>query len=316
MPPFPEDQPRNRLGLARWLVAPQHPLTARVAVNRCWQICLGHGLVRTPEDFGSQGQPPTHPELLDWLARDFVDHGWDVKRLLKQIVLSATYRQSSVCSAEVYERDPENLWLARAPRYRLPAEMIRDNALAASGLLVPKIGGPPARPYELAVSFSPLKPDEGAGLYRRSLYTFWQRNAPAPVMISLDAAKRDVCVVRRERTSSPTQALVLWNDPQLVEASRILGQQLLKKHGDDVAGMIQEMFRALTSRQADVAEQDVLAELWRSQWAYYEQHPDQAQALLQSGHAPVDATIPPARLAAATMLANTVLSFDECITKR
>ncbi|MBO13835.1 MAG: hypothetical protein CMJ68_24180, partial [Planctomycetaceae bacterium] len=200
LPPFPADAPRNRLGLARWLTDPAHPLTPRVAVNRLWQQCFGGGLVRTPEDFGSQGQPPTHPALLDWLSRDFVSGGWDLQRTLRQIVLSSTYRQDSSAAADLLARDPDNQLLARGPSYQWPAEMIRDNVLWASGLLVDKQGGAPARPYDLAVSFKPVRVDTGEGLYRRSLYTFWKRTGPAPVMMTLDASKRDVCVVKRERT--------------------------------------------------------------------------------------------------------------------
>ena len=203
---FPEDVPANRLGLSHWLTDPDHPLTARVAVNRFWQIMFGEGLVRTPEDFGRQGQAPTHPELLDWLASDFVRHQWDTKRLLKMIVMSSTYRQSSQASSEVVQRDPTNQWLARAPSYRLSAEMLRDNALAVGGLLVERQGGPPSKPYDLEVSFKPVKRDKGEGLYRRSLYTYWKRTGPAPAMMTLDASKRDVCRVKRERTSSPIQA--------------------------------------------------------------------------------------------------------------
>ncbi len=316
LPPFPNDQPRNRLGLARWLIDPRHPLTARVAVNRVWQTCFGQGLVRTPEDFGSQGQPPTHPQLLDWLARDFVEHGWDLKRLIKQMVTSATYRQSSRGSEELLRLDPENELWGRASRFRLPAEMIRDNALAVSGLLVSDIGGRPARPYELAVSFSPMKPDEGPGLYRRSLYTFWKRNAPAPVMIALDAAKRDVCVARRERTSSPAQALVLWNDPQFVEAARVLSQRLWKTHLGNPKPCIDEMFLALIGRRPRAEEQDVLVRLWNLQQMHFQDHPQEAQALLRIGQSPADTTIPAAQLAAATTIASTLMSFDECIMRR
>ena len=185
-------------------------------MNHYWQLCFGEGLVRTPEDFGSQGQPPTHPELLDWLAVDFQEHGWDLKRLLKQIVMSSTYRQSTAASAELLKLDPDNQLLARAPTYRLSAEMLRDNVLFTSGLLVEKMGGPPVRPYELAKSFQPSNPDVGEGLYRRSLYTYWKRTGPAPVMLTLDAAKRDVCQLKRERTSSPLAALVQLNNPQTV----------------------------------------------------------------------------------------------------
>jgi hypothetical protein len=311
-----DDLPRNRLGLARWLTHPSHPLAARVAVNHFWQLCFGKGLVRTPEDFGSQGEAPTHPDLLDWLARDFVDHSWDVKRLLKKIVLSATYRQSSVGSSAIVARDPDNRLLARGPRYRLAAEMIRDNALAVSGLLVPQVGGPPVRPYELSVSFRPVDHDKGDGLYRRSLYTYWKRMAPAPVMTTLDAPKRDVCTARRERTSSPLHALVLLNDPQLVEAARLVGQHLLQRHGDDVEGLVDEMFRLLTSRRPAARERELLVQLYRDQLRHFQQHTDQAEKFLATGDAPRDQQLAAANLAAAGVLATTLMNFDECVMKR
>jgi hypothetical protein len=316
LPPFSQDLPRNRLGLARWVTDPNHPLTVRVAVNRLWQMCFGHGLVRTPEDWGSQGEPPTHPELLDWLARDFIEHQWDVKRLVKKIVTSATYRQSSFAPRELLARDPENLLLARAPSYRLSAEMLRDNALATSGLLIQRIGGPPARPYDLEVSFKPVNRDKGDGLYRRSLYTYWKRTGPAPVMMALDASKRDVCRVRRERTSSPLQALVFLNGPQFVEAARALAQRLIKQHGDNLEAVIQDMFRTLTSREPKQAERDVLARLYARQLEYFEEHAGQAETYLQTGDAPHDATIPAPQLAATAVVANSLFGLDECVMKR
>jgi hypothetical protein len=315
LPPFP-DQPRNRLGLARWLTDPGHPLTARVAVNRFWQLCFGRGLVATPEDFGSQGAAPSHPQLLDWLAADFAAHGWDVKRLLKQLVTSATYRQDSAVRAELLRKDPRNELLGRGPRYRLPAEMLRDNALAASGLLVRRIGGPPVRPYELTASFKPLPADTGPGLYRRSLYTFWKRTAPAPVMMTLDAAKRDVCTVRRERTDSPLQALVLLNDPQLVEAARVLGQRLLLRHGPDARGLITGLFQKLVGRKPEPAEAELLADLYAGLREDFAGAPERARQLLDIGAAPVDPSLSAVELAAATALASTVMNHDECVTKR
>jgi len=316
LPALPEGAPRNRLGLARWLTDPAHPLTARVAVNRLWQMCFGQGFVRTPEDFGSQGELPTHPELLDWLAHDFRTHGWDVKRLLKLIVTSATYRQSSELSADAVARDPDNRWLARAPRYRLPAEMVRDNALATSGLLNRTLGGAPVRPYEVAVSFKPVERDKGEGLYRRSLYTYWKRTAPAPVMMSLDAAKREVCMVKRERTSSPLQALVLLNDPQFVEAARVLGQRVVQQHGDDVDGLVVDLFRTLCSRRPNERERGVLKQLYLEQLAAFEANAEDAERFLQTGDAARDETIAPAKLAAAGVLASALLNFDECVMRR
>jgi hypothetical protein len=330
-PPSPKDAPRNRLGLAKWLTDPRHPLTSRVAVNRLWQLLFGDGLVRTPEDFGSQGQPPTHPELLDWLAADFMKHGWDVKRTLKQIVMSATYRQASswptlpasarklaasATSTLPQSVDPENKLLARAPSYRLPAEMLRDNALAVSGLLVRRIGGPPAKPYEVTVSFKPVGRDKGDGLYRRSLYTYWKRTAPAPVMLTLDAAKREVCEVKRETTSSPLQALVLLNGPQFAEAARVLAQRLMQQHGEKTDAIVTDMFRLLTSRRPQAAELKLLSELHAAELAAFRKNPQRAAAWLKVGDAKVDAKLPAPRLAAMAVVANTLFNYDECVTKR
>lgn len=315
-PPFPDDEPRNRLGLARWLTLPEHPLTARVTVNRYWQMLFGAGLVRTPEDFGSQGEPPSHPELLDWLSRDFVARGWDLKRLLRQIVLSATYRQSSTLTRDLMVRDPENRWLARAPSFRWSAEMLRDNALAVSGLLVDRLGGPPVRPYEVEVSFKPVPRDKGEGLYRRSLYTYWNRTGPSPVMLTFDANKRDVCQVRRERTSSALQALVLLNGPQFVEAARVLGHRLLARHGEDPPAVLTDMFRLLTSRHPQAAELEILQQLLDERFRYFEAHPDAAEAYLSVGDTPRPSETPLPLLAAVATVANTLMSFDECVTRR
>ena len=316
LPGFPAAQPRNRLGLARWLTDPRHPLTARTAVNRLWQLCFGHGLVRTPEDFGSQGEPPTHPRLLDWLAVDFVEHGWDVKRLLKKIVMSATYRQSSVPAAEPLARDPENRLLARAPSYRLAAEMLRDNALLVSGLLAGKIGGPPARPYEVEVSFKPVGRDKGDGLYRRSLYTYWKRTGPAPAMMTLGASKRDVCRVRRERTTSPLQAFVLLNGPQFVEAARVLAARLIGKRGENTGAVMEDLFRVLTSRRPTDEERKILIDLYRRQLAYFEKDAERARKFLATGDAPGAPAIPAPRLAATAIVVNMLMNFDECVMKR
>lgn len=321
-PGLPEGAPQNRLGLAKWLTDPKNPLTARVAVNRFWQMCFGEGLVRTPEDFGSQGALPTHPQLLDWLAGAFVAEGWDVKWLLRQMVLSSTYRQSStsrfipLANGKRRPLDPENRLLARSSAYRLPAEMLRDNALAVSGLLRNRIGGPPAKPYEVAVSFKPVGRDKGEGLYRRSVYTYWKRTGPAPVMRTLDASKRDVCRVKRERTSSPLQALVLLNGPQFVEASRALAQKLIQKHGEDSEAALVEMFRLLTSRRPEGDELKVLTDFLAHSQANFEKAETSAQELLKVGDFTPDPKIPPARLAAMTIVANTMLSYDECVMKR
>lgn len=314
--PYPKKAPRNRLGLARWLTDPNHPLTSRVVVNRYWQMMFGQGLVRTPEDFGRQGAPPTHPKLLDWLARDFVQQGWDVKRLLKQIAMSATYRQSSNASKELILRDPENRLLARFSTTRLPAEMLRDNALTVSGLLVNRIGGPPAKPYEVEVSFKPTSRQKGEGLYRRSVYTYWKRTGPAPVMMTLDAAKRDVCRVRRERTSTPLQTFVLMNGPQFVEAARKLAERLLQKHPNDRDALLREIFRTLTSRNLKDRELKVLQKLFDQQQTYFQKNPERAVQYLKIGDSSVNAKLDKNQLAVAASVANALMSFDEAIMKR
>ncbi|MCR9201838.1 MAG: DUF1553 domain-containing protein [Planctomycetaceae bacterium] len=316
LPPMSEGMPANRMGLARWLVSDEHPLTARVAVNRYWQLLMGSGLVRTPEDFGSQGMVPTHPDLLDWLASDFRTHNWNLKRLLKQIMMSATYRQSSRCSEELLAADPDNMLWARAPVYRLTAESLRDNALFVCGLMTDSIGGAPARPYELAASFKPAKPDTGPGLYRRSLYTYWKRTAPAPVMMALDASKREVCRVQRERTASPLQALVVLNGPQFVEAGRSLAARLMTKHGDDDAAILVDMFRLLTSRYPTEADKEILTDLLLSQREHFQTDPAAAAKYLTVGQLKIDDSPDQSRLAAWASIANTLFAFDECMMKR
>ncbi|TWU35886.1 DUF1553 domain-containing protein [Novipirellula artificiosorum] len=317
LPPFPSDAPRNRLGLAQWLTDPNHPLTSRVAVNRFWQICFGVGLVRTPEDFGSQGIPPTHAELLDWLAVDFMESGWDVKASMKQIMMSATYRQSSQPSDATGDRlDPENRLLARFPAYRLPAEMLRDNVLAISGRLVATVGGPPVKPYEIEESFKPSKHDSGDSLYRRSLYTYWKRTAPAPSMVVLDAAKRDVCQVRRERTSSPLQAFVLWNSPQFVEASRVMAQRLISQHGKEVDQILVDAFRLTTSRRPSPIQLQTLQKLYRTQRDDFVRYPKRVEAFLAIGEADNEPGIDPPALAATAVVIGTLMNFDLSVMKR
>ena len=278
------------------------------------------GLVRTPEDFGSQGQPPTHPELLDWLAVEFVENGWNVKTTLKQIMMSATYRQSSHHPDDQLEiKDPQNLWLARFPSYRLPAEMLRDNSLAVSGRLVSRIGGPPVKPYEIEASFKPSKRDKGDGLYRRSLYTYWKRTGPAPAMMALDASKRDVCRVQRERTSSPIQAFVLLNGPQYVEAARGLAERLTRQHGNQDEGIDQSLrdaFRWLTSRHARDDEFEILENLYRQQHRYFANDPQRTKSFLEVGDAAVDTTLDQPHLAALTVVAGTLMNYDQSVMKR
>ena len=317
--PFPEDAPRNRLGLAGWLTDEANPLVARVAVNRLWMLAFGNGLVGTPEDFGSQGELPTHPELLDWMSREFIASGWDVKRALKQIVLSATYRQSSIPEdSKTWSEDPENRWLARGPRHRLPAEVVRDNALAVSGLLVEKQGGPSVNPYELAVSFKPQSPSKGEGLYRRSLYTFWKRTAPPPVMVTFDATAREVCSPIRENTATPLQALVLLNGPQYVEAAKKLAERLLRElpgEASDVDRLVYG-FRLCTSRRPNEAELKVMCQLLEEQRALFHSDPEAAGELLEVGSTPADADLLPAELAAWSVTAQALLNYDETYTKR
>jgi hypothetical protein len=306
----------NRLTLARWLTDPSHPLTSRVAVNRIWQLLLGQGLVRTPEDFGSQGESPTHPQLLNWLAATFVESKWDTKLLIRHIVLSATYRQSSLVSPEIVALDPENRLLTHANRFQFPAEMLRDNVLSASGLLVDKTGGPSVKPYEVAESFKAVSRGKGDSLYRRSLYTYWKRTGPAPVMMTLDAAKREVCNVKRERTTSPLHAMVLLNDPQLIEAARVVGQVMVKKHGDDQVASIRELFRRFTSRFPSERESAVLYKAYQQQFDYFSKRPEQATQFLKTGDTPVDETLSATQVAAMGMVVNLLINFDECTIRR
>ena len=318
---FPDDLPRNRLGLAQWLTHPQNPLTARVAVNRYWQMLFGVGLVSTPEDFGSQGARPTHPELLDWLAQTFIETGWDGKAMIKRIVMSATYRQSSIPTPALLKADPENRLLGRGPKYRLPAEMVRDNALFIGGLLVQKTGGPSVKPYQPSglwreKSGRKYEPDKGEGLYRRSLYTYWKRTSPPPSMMLFDAAKRDVCVAKRQTTNTPMQALVLLNDIQFVEAARAFGERILQSGGETLAEKIRFAFRLATSRHPTEREFEILKRLYLEQEAIFGDQPEEAEKLLAIGEWKRDESLPTTQAAAATILASALLNFDETITKR
>ena len=314
--PFPKTYPHNRLGLARWMASPDHPLTARVAVNRYWQMMFGAGLVRTAEDLGNQGESPSHPELLDWLARDFIEQHWGIKRLLKMLVMTATYQQSSVVTPETNQLDPENRWLTRAYSERFTAEMLRDNALAVSGLLIEQTGGPPVKPYEMEVAFKPMPRDKGAGLYRRSLYTYWNRTGPAPVMMALDAAKRDVCQVRREKTLSPLQPLVLMNGPQFVEAARMLAERAWRGNAGQSDSALTELFRMTTSRRPKPNEFAVIQKLYRQYLEDFTLHPEQATAFLGVGDHPRDDQIPAPPLAALGSVANMLLNYDEGVFRR
>jgi hypothetical protein len=317
LPPFPAEAPRNRLGLARWLTDPGHPLTARVTVNRIWQSWFGRGLVKTSEDFGSQGEKPLHPELLDYLALRLIHSGWDVKALLREIAGSRVYRQRSLAAAAVMADDPENQWLARGPAFRLPAEMIRDNALAAAGLLEASLGGPPVNPYELAEAFKPFEiAKSGASLYRRSLYTTWRRTSPPPAMIAFDAPRRAVCAAKRERTDSPLQALILLNGVQFVEAARVLGARLHRDHGGELDAMIRAGFLRCLSRLPDARELEICRRLYTEQLAHYRTHPQEAEAFLTNGAAPPEKGLAAAEAAAAGQLALALLNHDACVVKR
>ncbi|MEM8484231.1 MAG: DUF1553 domain-containing protein [Bacteroidota bacterium] len=324
LPAFQEDEEQNRLGLAKWLTDPSHPLTARVTVNRYWQMLFGQGIVATPDDFGNQGSLPTHPALLDWLAVEFMASDWDVKGILKTIAMSATYRQSSVASQETLEIDPANQFLSRGPSYRMTAEMIRDNALAVSGLLVPAVGGPSVHPYqpeglwkELATrNATEYKQDEGDKLYRRSMYTIWKRSTPPPSMISFDASERNFCIVERQKTNSPLQALVLLNDPQYVEAARVLGERMLKQGGASIEEQVVFAFRLLTSRYPTEKEQGLLVRLFEEERAGFAADPAEAVALLAVGEYPRDRSVEASELAARTVVASTIMNFDEAYMKR
>lgn len=329
LPPMDDKLPVNRLGFAKWLTSGQHPLTARVTVNRFWQQVFGTGIVKTSEDFGAQGEHPSHPELLDWLAIDFVEHGWDVQRLMKTLVMTRAYRQSSAGALDDFRIDPENRLLARGPRYRLDAETLRDQALMVSGLLNTKMGGPSVKPPQplglwMAVGYSSsntvrFKADQGAEkIYRRSLYTFWKRTAPPPQMSTFDAPSREECRVRRERTNTPLQALLLMNEPQFVEAGKFLAYSILAEEQDvrndqqRVAALFQ---RALGRRPTD-DEAGVLIQSLQDHEREFLAHPKTAEALLTVGESTVElGAIPPSRLAALTMVASLVMNMDEFLNK-
>ncbi len=323
LPPLPAGAPTNRLGLARWLLDPSHPLTARVTVNRFWQQYFGIGLVKTAEDFGVQGEQPSHPGLLDWLATEFVSSGWDVKRLQRLIVTSATYRQASRWRDGLGNQDPENRLLARGPRFRADAEVVRDQALAVSGLLVEVAGGPSAKPYEPpglweAVSYNNAQKyvqDRGDGNYRRSLYTHWKRQSPPPNMLLFDAPSREFCVVRRPRTNTPLQALDLLNDPQYVEASRAFAQRILLEGGRSIESRIAYGFRLATARLPNRDEVKLLRQTLDRQWEEYRGDPAAAEQLLGVGAFPPTPGLDKAELAAWTTIATLLLNLDETVTK-
>lgn len=315
---FPGDLPKNRYGLAQWLTHEDHPLTARVAVNRLWQNFFGTGLVKTTNDFGNQGELPSHPELLDWLALHFMESGWDIKAMNKLIAMSATYRQDSRATPEVYEKDPENRLLARGPSIRLSAEMIRDNALAASGLINRKIGGKSVKPYQpeglWEINNTRYLPDTGQAVYRRSLYVLVKRSVPNPTLATFDAPSRSACIGRRQNTNTPLQALVTLNDPTFVEAARAMGEQMAKM--SDVKKAIVDTFRRLTGRTPSGEEIALLTDLRENQLNNFRRHPQKAKGWLETGQHVIAADVDPLLVAANAVVASTILNADATLTKR
>ncbi|MBX2840693.1 MAG: DUF1553 domain-containing protein [Flammeovirgaceae bacterium] len=320
--PFPDTYPRNRLGLAKWLMHKDHPLTARVFVNRFWKNYFGRGLVNTTADFGNQGELPSHPELLDWLAIQFLESGWNIKALQKTIVMSSTYRQSSMSTKELRELDPDNVLLARGPAFRLSAEMLRDNVLYASGLLNEKLGGPSVKPYQpeglWKVNGSAYTQDKGSDLYRRSLYTFWKRTVPPPSMNTFDAPSRSYCVVNREKTSTPLQALVLLNDPQFVEASKALAIKQLNMEGE-ISAKITDGFRLLTARKPQRKELDALLNLYEKQIEKFNKNSGKMAGWLTAGEMKVTSSLgkqEKIELAALSIVNSAIINSDAFITRR
>ncbi|GAA5138595.1 PSD1 and planctomycete cytochrome C domain-containing protein [Prosthecobacter algae] len=321
--PMPKDAPNNRLGLARWLVSSENPLTARVWVNRQWERLFGTGLCKTTENLGIQAEYPVHPELLDWLAAEFMSSGWDMKHLLKLMVTSQAYRQTSKITPELLERDPENRWLGRGPRFRLSGETVRDQALAIGGLLVPTVGGPSVRPYmpegvwDETSKYGDLrgyKADTGEALYRRSLYTIWKRTAAPPTMLLFDAPTREICTVKRSRTNTPLQALAMLNEVTFVEAARGLAQ-LMMKQGKTPEEAIRYGFRRATAREIEPEALALLLRGWQDRRAWYETHPEEATKAITQGASPADASLNPRDLAAYTATAGVLLNLDRVVTR-
>jgi uncharacterized protein DUF1553 len=324
LPPFPADLPHNRLGLAKWILRPEQPLTARVTVNRFWSEVFGNGLVKSAGDFGVSGELPSHPELLDWLAIEFRDSGWDVKKLFKLMVTSATYRQSAAVTKEKLEKDPENRLLSRGPRFRMDAEMVRDYALAASGLLSEKIGGPSVKPYQppgvweavamIGSNTRDYKQDSGEALYRRSMYTFWKRAAPPASMDIFNAPTRETCTMCRERTNTPLQALVTLNDPQYVEAARNLAQRAIELSGE-VDRRIDFLAEHLLARPLRAEELVIVRGTLEKFEKHYAAQADDAKKLVAVGESKATEKIPMTQLAAWTMVANELMNLDEVLNK-
>ncbi len=321
---FDKKLPKNRLGLAKWLTDPKNPLASRVVVNRFWAMCFGNGLVNTVDDFGNQGALPTNPALLDYLAVHFMKSGWDAKAFMKMLVTSATYRQSSIPTKKALELDPDNSLLSRGPSFRLSAEMIRDNALAASGLLSKKVGGPSVYPYQPAGIWEALatrnktKYEQGHGedLYRRSMYTVWKRSSPPPSMMNFDAPDRYLCTVRRQKTATPLQSLVLMNDPQYVEAARVLAERMMKEGGATPEARIDFAYKALTSRPPRPEELKLMKQLYSEELADFRKQPNQAAELLSTGEYKRNPKLNASEVAACTIIASTVMNFDEFVMKR
>jgi len=315
---------RNRLGLAEWTVSRNNPLTARVFVNRMWQEIFGRGLVKTSGDFGMQGELPTHPELLDWLAVDFMENGWDIKRLMKKIVMSGTYRQASRINEENYKKDPENIYLTHAPRLRVKAETVRDIVLASSGLLNSTIGGPSVKPYqpkglwEMASSgrgeLATYKQDHGDALYRRGMYTFIKLTVPPPSMILFDASNRDQCEVKRLQTNTPLQALMMMNDPTVLEASRVFAQKLMAE-SSSTDDKIKKAFRRINCRVATAKEEAILKSYYEDQLQQFSKKQLDAASTLKVGEYPAAKNIDANATAALMKLINTIYNMEEAITK-
>jgi Protein of unknown function (DUF1553) len=323
LPPLPAGAPPDRRGLAEWTVSPANPLTARVTVNRMWQEIFGTGIVETTEDFGVMGARPSHPELLDWLAVDFRDSGWDVKRFYQQLVLSATYRQSARVSPQLVERDPKNRLLARGPRFRMDSEMLRDTVLAASGMLVEKLGGPSVKPYQPpgiwdgshdASNTRKYVQDHGEALYRRSLYTFWKRMATMPDMDTFDSPMRDAACTRRQRTDTPLQALVAMNEPLRLEASRKLAERVIHE-SSTVDARLDYLGQVLLARDWSSKEKTILESALTKFGATYSRDPAAAARLLKVGESKIDRAIPAPELAAWMLVSSAALNLDSVVNK-
>jgi hypothetical protein len=320
LPPLPKNAKANRLGFARWLVSRNNPLTARVTINRLWRDLFGHGIVKTIEDFGAQGARPVHPELLDWLAVEFMESGWNVKHMMKLMVSSNAYRQSAVISLDQLKRDPENRLLARGPRFRLPAEMIRDQALAVSGLLTRKVGGPSVKPYQPKGLWKEIASDtvydqaQGDDLYRRSLYTFWKRTVAPPMMMTFDASGREMCEVRQVRTNTPLQALSLLNDVLFVEAARVLAQKVIVQSLREKSRLA-FAYQTVLARDPTARELAILTASLKFYRERFERSVKDARDFASTGDKVAAVEFDPVELAAWTAICSTLLNLDETVTK-